>query len=30
VGAKVEMALDGRDVFMVWGHRHAHDGHHHA
>ena len=29
VGAKVEMALDGRDVFMVWGHRHAHDGHHH-
>ena len=30
VGAKVEMALDGRDVFMVWGHRHAHEGHHHA
>ncbi|MGJ7486713.1 LD-carboxypeptidase [Variovorax sp. LT2P21] len=29
VGAKVEMALDGRDVFMVWGHRHPHDGHHH-
>jgi muramoyltetrapeptide carboxypeptidase len=23
VGAKVEMAVDGRDVFMVWGHRHA-------
>ncbi len=30
VGAKVEMALDGRDVFLVWGHRHAHDGHRHA
>ncbi|MCU4119926.1 LD-carboxypeptidase [Variovorax sp. N23] len=30
VGAKVEMALDGRDVFMVWGHRHAHHGHHHS
>jgi muramoyltetrapeptide carboxypeptidase len=30
VGAKVEMALDGRDVFMVWGHRHAHHGHHHG
>ncbi|MDM0119101.1 LD-carboxypeptidase [Variovorax arabinosiphilus] len=29
VGAKVEMALDGRDVFMVWGHRDAHHGHHH-
>jgi muramoyltetrapeptide carboxypeptidase len=28
VGAKVEMAADGRDVFMVWGHRHAH-GHAH-
>ena len=27
VGAKVELAADGRDVFMVWGHRHAH--HHH-
>lgn len=25
VGAKVEMAADGRDVFMMWGHRHAHD-----
>ncbi|WP_213954925.1 LD-carboxypeptidase [Variovorax sp. dw_954] len=25
VGAKVELAADGRDVFMVWGHRHAHD-----
>lgn len=24
VGAKVEIAADGRDVFMVWGHRHAH------
>jgi muramoyltetrapeptide carboxypeptidase len=24
VGAKVEVAADGRDVFMVWGHRHAH------
>ncbi|GAA4339178.1 LD-carboxypeptidase [Variovorax defluvii] len=23
VGAKVEVAADGRDVFMVWGHRHA-------
>lgn len=22
VGAKVELAADGRDVFMVWGHRH--------
>lgn len=30
VGAKVEMALDGRDVFMVWGHRHGHHEHHHA
>ncbi len=28
VGAKVEMAVDGRDVFMVWGHRHA-PGHDH-
>ncbi|MET0541726.1 MAG: LD-carboxypeptidase [Variovorax sp.] len=27
VGAEVELAADGRDVFMVWGHRHAH--HHH-
>ncbi|MEJ8823252.1 LD-carboxypeptidase [Variovorax humicola] len=27
VGANVELAADGRDVFMVWGHRHAH--HHH-
>ena len=26
VGAKVEVAADGRDVFMVWGHR---DPHHH-
>ena len=24
VGARVELAADGRDVFMVWGHRHAH------
>jgi muramoyltetrapeptide carboxypeptidase len=24
VGAKVELAAEGRDVFMVWGHRHAH------
>ncbi|MDM0080278.1 LD-carboxypeptidase [Variovorax sp. J31P179] len=24
VGAKVEVAADGRDVFMVWGHRHPH------
>lgn len=24
VGAEVEIAADGRDVFMVWGHRHAH------
>ena len=22
VGAEVELAADGRDVFMVWGHRH--------
>ena len=29
VGAKVELAAEGRDVFMVWGHRHA-DGHGHA
>lgn len=29
VGAKVELALDGRDVFMVWGHRHG-DDHGHA
>jgi muramoyltetrapeptide carboxypeptidase len=30
VGAKVELAAQGRDVFMVWGHRHAHahDAHH--
>ncbi|MDM0110597.1 LD-carboxypeptidase [Variovorax sp. J22R133] len=29
-GAHVELAADGRDVFMVWGHRHhAHDHHHH-
>ena len=24
VGARVELAAEGRDVFMVWGHRHAH------
>ncbi len=24
VGAKVEMALEDRDVFIVWGHRHRH------
>ena len=25
-----ELAADGRDVFMVWGHRHGHGhGHHH-
>ncbi|OUM02943.1 LD-carboxypeptidase [Variovorax sp. JS1663] len=24
LGAHVEVAADGRDVFMVWGHRHAH------
>ena len=24
VGAQVEIAAEGRDVFMVWGHRHAH------
>jgi muramoyltetrapeptide carboxypeptidase len=24
VGAQVEVAADGRDVFMVWGHRHGH------
>ncbi|MEJ8853515.1 LD-carboxypeptidase [Variovorax robiniae] len=28
VGARVELAADGRDVFMVWGHRHAHHHHH--
>jgi len=38
VGAKVSMAAEGRDVFLVWGHRHDHshddhahhDHHHHA
>lgn len=32
VGAKVSMAAEGRDVFLVWGHRHAaaHDDHHHG
>lgn len=33
VGAKVAVAAEGRDVFLVWGHRHAagHDAHdHHA
>ncbi|RQO56513.1 LD-carboxypeptidase [Variovorax sp. KBW07] len=32
VGAKVAMAAEGRDVFLVWGHRHdhhAHDDHSH-
>ena len=29
VGAKVELAAEGRDVFMVWGHRHA-QGHAHG
>ncbi|WP_395316012.1 LD-carboxypeptidase [Variovorax sp. UC74_104] len=34
VGAKVSMAAEGRDIFLVWGHRHAsvhddHDGHDH-
>jgi muramoyltetrapeptide carboxypeptidase len=24
VGAEIKIAADGRDVFMVWGHRHAH------
>lgn len=24
VGAKVQLATEGRDVFMVWGHRHSH------
>jgi muramoyltetrapeptide carboxypeptidase len=24
VGAKVELAVDGRDAFLVWGHRHHH------
>jgi len=30
VGAKVAMAAEGRDVFLVWGHRHGagHDDHH--
>jgi muramoyltetrapeptide carboxypeptidase len=30
VGAKVSMAAEGRDIFLVWGHRHAHghDDHH--
>lgn len=27
VGAQVEIAAEGRDVFMVWGHRHAHHPH---
>ena len=25
VGAKVELAAEGREVFMVWGHRHSHE-----
>ena len=31
VGAKVELAAEGRDVFMLWGHRHAdhNEGHAH-
>ena len=29
VGAKVEVAADGRDVFVVWGHRHGHHEHPH-
>ena len=29
VGAEVELAAQGRDVFMVWGHRHTHEHHHH-
>ncbi|HWT18979.1 MAG TPA: LD-carboxypeptidase, partial [Variovorax sp.] len=29
VGAKVELAAEGRDVFMVWGHRHGDHGHSH-
>lgn len=29
VGAKVALAAERRDVFLVWGHRHAHD-HDHA
>jgi muramoyltetrapeptide carboxypeptidase len=28
VGAKVAMAAEGRDVFLVWGHRHAHSHDH--
>ena len=28
-GAKVELAADGRDIFMVWGHRHGHEHHGH-
>ena len=30
VGAKVSMAAEGRDIFLVWGHRdaHGHDDHH--
>jgi len=31
VGAKVALAAEGRDVFLVWGHRHGHHDHdHHA
>jgi len=29
VGAKVELAAEGRDVFMVWGHRHGGHDHDH-
>jgi muramoyltetrapeptide carboxypeptidase len=30
VGAKVELAAEGRDVFMVWGHRHGGHDHDHS
>ncbi|PIF78710.1 muramoyltetrapeptide carboxypeptidase [Variovorax sp. 54] len=29
VGAKVALAAEGRDVFLVWGHRHGHHDHGH-
>ncbi|MNT50923.1 L,D-carboxypeptidase A [compost metagenome] len=29
VGAKVALAAEGRDVFLVWGHRHGHHDHDH-
>ncbi len=28
VGARVTLAVDGRDAFIVWGHRHGGDAHH--